>query len=209
MRFYRLLLTSLAGAAVLATGLHASSAVIAGTSVSGGGQVNATDDFGGYFPNAGTIDLNARQNPDGSASGSINFVGRGDFAAAWGACPIDPRCEDFPNTNTTMFRLRGQVSSVVSLGTSVEISGLLTETDHGKGDGVIFEELDVPFVITVTEGSRSFVLQFCLVPPFTMDLAAGNLSVTAGAPTAALLRKPAAIASLALSCHSPESRPAR
>ena len=199
MRTIRFVLTCLAAGAVLISALHADSGVVAGPGASGGGLVNATDDFGGSFPNAATFSLSARTGKDGAASGRFTLVGRGDFAAAWGACPYDPRCEDFPNTSTKTITLRGDVASIDSLGPTVEISGTLTETDHGKGDGVIFEELNVPFTITATEGSTTFVLQFCEVPPFTMNMATGSLSVQASLPVA-LLNRPQAMARRP-SCH--------
>ena len=180
----RFALTCLAAGAVLISGVSADSNTAAGPGVSIDGQVDATDIFGGLFPKAATFSLNARTDRHGDASGRFNMVARGDFAAAWGACPYDPRCEDYPNTSTKTYTLKGDVTSIVALGATVEVSGTLTETDHGKRNGVIFEEFDVPFVITATEGSEEFVLQFCEVPPFTMNLAKGHVKVQAGAPTA-------------------------
>jgi hypothetical protein len=195
--FARFVLTCLAAGVVLISGLRAESGVAAGPGASGGGVVNATDIDSGYFARAATLSLTASTGPGGEASGVFSLVGRGDFATAWGACPFDPRCE--PDTSTKTLKLQGEVTGITSLGDTVEISGTLTETDHGKGNGVIFEELNVPFVITATEGSQTFVLQFCEVPPFTMDMATGNLSVHAGAPVA-LLNRPQAVATRP-SCH--------
>ena len=171
----------------------------AGPEITGGGRVNATDIFGGYFEDAAALTIRAGVNPAGTAFGRISLVARGDFAAAWGACPYDPRCEDFPNLGTATLDLNGSVASVTSIGDTVEVSGTLTEVDHGKGTGVIFFEENVPFVITATEGSTSFVLQFCAVPPFTMDMADGTLAVHASTAPIGLLARPAARAA-ALSC---------
>ncbi|HYN09012.1 MAG TPA: hypothetical protein VES67_16635 [Vicinamibacterales bacterium] len=206
MRACRLLFVSFVSAALLGSSVDARPERSAGTSVLGGGIVDATDDFGGWFPKAGQFAINAGLRPNGSPYGRINFVGRGDFAAAWGACPYDPRCEDFPNTFTKTFHLNGAVTDVNAFGNSVEITGFLTETDHGKGDGVIFEELDVPFVITATEGSSTFVLQFCLVPPFTMEVSKGNLSVNASAPAALLQRPQSQSVTAGMPCQAPAMR---
>ena len=180
------------------TGLAAVSP--AGPEITGGGRVNATDIFGGYFENAAALTIRAGVNPAGNAFGRISLVARGDFAAAWGACPYDPRCEDFPNLGTATLDLNGVVASVTSIGDTVEVSGTLTEVDHGKGTGVIFFEENVPFVITATEGSTSFVLQFCAVPPFTMDMADGTLAVHASTAPIGLLARPA-VRAAALSCQ--------
>ena len=183
-------LTFLAAATILVSPLDASLNVTADPSMSGGGTVHATDDFGGYFPDAATFTIFAGVNPGGSAYGRMNLTANGDFAAAWGACPYDPRCE--PGSATSTLHLKGDVASVQTDGTTVAISGTLTEVDHGKQDGVIFTEEDVPFVITAEEGSSSFVLQFCAVPPFTMDVATGHISVHAGALSAGMLKRPSA-----------------
>ena len=129
----------------------------------------------------------------------MNLTATGDFAAAWGACPYDPRCE--PGGATSTLHLRGNVASVLTDGTTVTVSGTLTEIDHGKKNGVIFTEEDVPFVITAEEGSSSFVLQFCAVPPFTMDVATGHISVSAGAPAAGMLKRPTVRAQAIPACR--------
>ena len=211
MRIYRLLFAGLAGI-VLLTGpltLDATTRGTAGTSVSGGGTYNVLDDtLGGSWRDAGQFSINAGLRPDGSSYGQISFVGRGDFAAAWGACPFDPRCEDFPNTFTFIFQLTGPVSSVNTAGDTVTLTGELVETDHGKGDGEIFEAGNEPFSITLTEGSDQFVFQFCALPPFTMEVAKGTLNVNAGLTPTALLRAPAQARAKpsALPCHSPSAK---
>lgn len=188
LRHSLLCLTFAAAVTVLVSPIGASSVVVADPSVSGGGTVHATDVFGDYFPDAATFAIFAGVNPGGSAYGRINLTANGDFAAAWGACPYDPRCE--PGSATSTLHLKGDVASVLTDGNTVAVSGTLTEVDHGKENGVIFTEEDVPFVITATEGSSSFVLQFCEVPPFTMDVATGHISVRAGALAAGLLKRP-------------------
>ena len=204
-RIAQLATVALIAAVALFVSPKAAPTGIAGPSIAANGIVNATDDFGGYFANAGQFSVHAGLKKNGSAYGSLNLVGRGDFAAAWGACPYDPRCEDFPNTATKSFHLSGVVNSVVASGGTVVASGLLTEIDHGKGDGVIFEENDVQFSVTASEGSNSMVLQFCLIPPFTLTMASGNLSVSASTPQANLLQRPGHRATQALPCHAPVS----
>jgi hypothetical protein len=99
--------------------------------------------------------------------------------------------------------LRGSVTDVTSSGDSVEIAGTLTETDYGTRGGEVFKEFDVPFVITANEGSRTFVFQFCLVPPFTMEIAHGLYRVDAG-PSLAMFDRPAVRSSMAgLPCPTP------
>ena len=214
LRITQLVTPVLIAVTALVVSPQASPSVVPGTSISGGGIVNATDDFGTDFANAGQFSISAGVKPDGSPYGSMDLVGRGEFAAAWGACPYDPRCEDFPNTSTKTLHLRGEVNSLTAIGSDVVASGLLTEIDHGKGDGVIFEEYDVQFSVTASEGSNSVVLQFCLIPPFRLDMATGHLSVSAGTPQAKLARvlespaikleRPAQRVAQPLPCHGPK-----
>ena len=203
LRITQLLTVVLIAASTFAVSPEAAPPSIPGLSISGSGIVNATDEGSTEFANAGQFTISAGLRPDGSARGSLNFVGRGEFAAAWGACPYDPRCEDFPNTATKTFHLSGQVQTLSAIGSNVVATGTLTEIDHGKGDGVIFEEYDVPFSVTASEGSSSVVLQFCLLPPFTLDMASGNLSVSASSPQAKLFQQPTLPVARALSCHGP------
>ena len=192
--------TLVAAAATLAMPIGLGAFGPAGPGITGGGRVNATDIFGGYFNDAAALTIRAGVSPGGGAFGRLSLVARGDFAAAWGACPYDPRCEDYPNLGTATLDLNGIVASVTSTGDTVEVSGTLTEVDHGKGTGVIFFEENVPFLITATEGSTSFVLQFCAVPPFMMDMADGTLAVHAGAAPIGLLARPA-VRPAALPCQ--------
>ncbi len=184
--------TLFAAVATLTTPVDLGASGTAAPALSANGRVNATDVFGAEFPNAAQISLNASLTPGGDASGEFNLIASGDFGAAWGACPVDPRCQDYPNLTTAVLKLSGIVTGGTSLGDTVEVSGTLTEVDHGKGAGVIFREEDVPFVVTATKGSPSFVLQFCEVPPFTMEMAAGTLVVRPGTSPATLLARPAA-----------------
>jgi hypothetical protein len=195
--------TLVAAAATLTMPIGLGAAGSDGPGIAGGGRINATDIFGGYFEEAAELTIRAGVNPGGGAFGRISLVARGDFAAAWGACPYDPRCEDYPNLGTATLDLNGIVARVSSVGDTVEVSGTLTEVDHGKGTGVIFREEEVPFVITATEGSTSFVLQFCAVPPFTMDMADGTLAVQASAAPSGLLARPSVRPS-ALACQAPK-----
>ena len=206
MRIVRLLTVGLIGGLVLVAVPHATTLSPAGTSISGGGTFNATDDFGGTFPAAGQFTINAGLRPDGTPYGSLDLVGRGDFAAAWGACPYDPRCEDFPNTSTQIFHLSGEVTSLTTAGSDVIAAGLLSERDHGQGDGVIFEESDVQFSVVASEGSQSVVFQFCLVPPFTLEIAKGTLSVSVSSPQASLFQRPAQHPlNRMMPCHAPQA----
>jgi hypothetical protein len=138
--------------------------------VNGGGQAILTD----------LSDLNLTQYPiqfaisgqvadDGSAKGHINFNFHGEFAQVWGAEPYA----------TDMFRINGKVTSgrVEADGTIV-LEGTLTETDYRHGDGVIFK-IDDPFVIEVggRHGPDSFLLQWCLLPEWLVDVPGGTLQI--------------------------------
>lgn len=205
MRMHRSLFIGLVGLVVLAGSLDVTARGPSGPAIAGGGIYNVLDDtFGGSWSRAGQIAISGGLNPNGSAYGQIDIVGRGDFAAAWGACPYDPRCEDFPNTSTFTFHLIGGVSAVSVAGDTVQVSGSLVETDYGKGDGVIFIAENEPFVVTATAGSSEFVFQFCQVPPFTMTLDSGSLQVTTGSPVALLKRPvPSRPMAHALPCQTP------
>ena len=206
MQTHRSLFVGLVAVALLAGSLDATGRGPTGPSVSGGGIYNVLDDtLGGSWSEAGSFAINAGLSPGGSPYGEVSLVGRGDFAAAWGACPYDPRCEDFPNTATFIFRLIGAVSDVRVSGDIVQLSGVLVETDTGKSDGVIFEAENEPFLITATEGSSEFVFQFCQVPPFTMNVAKGSLQVSASTPSASMLRRPVSRTATAetMPCHAP------
>lgn len=175
MRRMRLFSAGLAGAVVLAS-VVTSTASAGRTSLTGGGTVDVTDADGNLFPYAGEFALSAGVTPDGSPYGRITFVFTGDFAAYWGALP----------GVTDVFRLTGEVTDVHTSGNSVVISGTLTEVDTARGDGVVFVEENVPFQIVGEAGSESFVFQFCLLPPFYVDVANGHLNVqTSGVSTAA------------------------
>jgi hypothetical protein len=162
----RLFSVGLAAAVVLA-GVVASSAAADRTSLTGGGTVDVTDADGNVFPDAGEFALSAGVRPDGSPYGRITFVFKGDFASYWGAVP----------GVTHAFRLTGEVADVQTIGSSIVVSGTLTEVDTAKGDGVVFVEESVPFEIVSEVGSDSFVFQFCLLPPFYVDVATGRLTV--------------------------------
>lgn len=205
LRSAQLAAVVLIAATTIVVSPQAASVTMPGTLISGGGMVNATDVFGGYFERAGQFSISAGVTPGGVAFGALSLVGRGDFAAAWGACPYDARCEDFPNTATKTFHLSGQVNSVSVVGSEIVAAGLLTEIDHGKSDGKIFEEFDVQFSVTATEGSQTVVLQFCEIPPFTLDIASGNLTVSASTPQAKLLSRPGPLGARPLACHAPAS----
>ena len=187
MKRHHLFLVGVATVALWSYAPQAAPAGRARNAVSGGGPVDMTDEFAGVFERAGTFGLTAGLQPDGTAVGHVNFVFRGDFAAAWGACPFDSRC--VPNASTSTFHLAGTVNALSEQTGSLQVSGLLTEIDHGRGDGIIFEEFNVPFVITLTEDSTSFVLQWCLLPPFTVETHAA-LQVSISGASASLLKEP-------------------
>jgi hypothetical protein len=139
----------------------------AGPVISGGGVVNVMDADSNLFPLAGEFSVSGGLTPNGAAHGSINFVFRGDFARYWGAVP----------GVTNVFHLTGTVTEVSVSGDEITLRGTLTETDFATGQGVVFVEENVPFEIVMQAGSRSFVMQFCLLPPFVMEVAKGNLDV--------------------------------
>jgi hypothetical protein len=87
----RLLFVSVVSAVLLGSAVSASPERAAGLSVLGVGIVDAIDDFGDPFPNAGLFTLSAGRRPNDRAHGSLTFVGWGDFAAAWGALPVRPK----------------------------------------------------------------------------------------------------------------------
>jgi len=200
LRVTRLLIVGMIAGLVVIVTPQASTLASPGTSIAGGGIVTATDDFGGVFSNAGQLSISAGVRPDGTPYGSLNLVGRGDFAAAWGACPYDPRCE--PNTSTLTFHLSGIVNSVTTAGSNVIVSGTLTESDKGRANGEIFHEDNVDFSLVATEGSQSVWFQFCFVPPFTLAVANGELSVSASTPQSRFFTRPAQRPA-ALQCHRP------
>lgn len=145
----------------------------AGTVVSGGGLVTVTDIDGNTFPAAGEFTISGAQVRNG-ARGRISFVFRGDFASFWGAVP----------GVTDLLYLKGNVDNVTVDGSNVVIGGLLSETDFAQGHGVVFVEENVPFEITAQPGSTSFVMQFCELPPFAMQVTEGTLAVHAGSQLA-------------------------
>jgi hypothetical protein len=140
----------------------------AGAVVSGGGVVNVTDVDGSLFAAAGEFSISGAEARKG-ARGRISFVFRGDFASYWGAVP----------GVTDLFYLKGIVTDITADGTNVVLSGLLSETDFARGQGVVFVEESVPFEITTQTGSSTFVMQFCELPPFAMDVVQGTLTVHA------------------------------
>jgi len=156
--------------------------------VSGGGIVSATDIEDNVFANAGTFSIDARVSPNGNASGHVNFVFGGAFAAFWGACPsICPG-------QTAVLHLKGEVTDVETSGGSVVLSGPMSETDIGKHGGNIFYEAEVPngFTLTLTPGSNTFTLRFCEVPEFQLQVTGGHLSVDGGLPAAPSASSPTA-----------------
>lgn len=167
MRNSRLLLTAPACAVLMLALLPATPNGFAGQVASGGGTLDVTDADGLHFLSAGEFALNGGVNPNGAAHGRINFVFRGDFADSWGA---------FPGV-TDVFRLTGDVNAVAADDGAAILSGELEEIDYADGDGIIFVEEHVPFEITLVPGASSFVMQFCLLPPFEMHVSTGNLVV--------------------------------
>jgi hypothetical protein len=190
MRSHRLLFAGLLGAALTFGALQAAPARSGGPSVFGGGIVHVTDESDGFFKNAGLFAIVAGLHRNGSAYGHISFLFGGTFGTLWGACPIDPRC--VPGTTTHSYSLQGDVTGVTSNGETVEVTGTLSEIDRNRRGRVVFEEHDVPFTITLEERSRSFVFQWCLLPPFTMDVGVGGLHVNASDTLASLLQRPGA-----------------
>ena len=210
-RFAHLVTAALIGGFALVASPKAASPVAPspiGPSIAGGGIVSATDVFGTKFLPAGLFSVSAGVKRNGLAHGSMSLIGFGEFAAAWGACPYDPRCKDYPNAATNLFNLRGRVDSLISVGNQVVASGFLTEIDYDKHGHVVFREDDVQFSVIATEGSKSMVLQFCEVPPFTLHMGLGIVTVNASAPQPNVnFNRPAAHAKEigALACQTPAS----
>lgn len=173
MQRLRVLSAGIIGAVVLA-GLVASAAGAGRTSVVGSGLADVTDVDGNLFPAAGRFSLTGGIMPGGSAYGRISFVFRGAFAGYWGALP----------GVTDVLRLSGAIDDVRTDGTSVILAGTLTEVDTAAGAGVVFVEENVPFEIITEVGSNSFVLQFCLLPAFLINVSGGQIDVQTSGPSA-------------------------
>ncbi len=131
--------------------------------VKGGGRGVLTDPDGLEF-RVKRFHVRGTVADDGAARGRIRFVWRGSFAEVWG----DPVCEGTCDTIV----LTGKVTSgSVSSDGTVTLVGTAREIDKRRGEVIFDSEFDEPFTI-VAGGSRpddSFVLQWCLLPPFEIE----------------------------------------
>jgi hypothetical protein len=94
---------------------------------------------------------------------------RNEFAVDWGAVP-----------GVEWLHVWGHVSSVtVDQNGTVTIAGIVIEKDFSKGEGLVFLEENVPFYIIIG-GSLSpseFILQWCLLPEFPVEITTGALNL--------------------------------
>jgi len=106
---------------------------------------------------------------DGTASGYVNFVFRGEMAEYWGALP----------GITDTFHVFGKVTggSVAPDGT-VTLTGTVTEHDFDQGNGKVFIALNEPFTLVASPGENEFHFQFCLLPEWIITVTSGGLSVS-------------------------------
>lgn len=111
---------------------------------------------------------------DGTAHGHVNFVFTGEFARVWGA-PLESG--EVPADHV---HINGRVTSgTVAPDGTVTISGMLTESDFDRGTGKYFT-VDDPFTITVggpALDTGEFILQWCLLPAFPVQVTGGGLNV--------------------------------
>ena len=102
---------------------------------------------------------------DGTAEGHVNFVFPPPFGDMFGV---------------GLIHIQGPVTSgsVAADGTIV-LEGTLTERDYTHGQGVVFLEENVPFRIEVggSLAARTLLLQWCLLPVFTVEVKNDNLTL--------------------------------
>jgi hypothetical protein len=101
---------------------------------------------------------------DGSAKGSIHFLWRGSFPEVWG----DPVCEGTCDTITLTGRIES--GSVAADGT-LTLSGTAREVDWRRGKVVFDSGFDEPFSVVAGGrlGRNEFILQWCLLPEFSIE----------------------------------------
>ncbi len=143
-----------------ASALAAPNAQSAVPRVQAAGQVRVTDENGDGF--SARVAIVAETNRKGRTVGSVNMVFDREFSAVWGAEPGIQR-----------IHLRGAVTSTIRDGGKVVLSGTLTETDVAEGGRkLVFP--NEPFEIEIT-GPGRFTLVWCELPPFDVEMAAGQL----------------------------------
>jgi hypothetical protein len=140
--------------------------------VTAGGKGVSHSDAGessAVFSFHGSVGAAANANPDSPgtliATGAINFVIRGAFATGNGADVV---------------HLRGEVLSadVAEDPETVVLYGRLQEVDHAQGEGVVFSVEDNFYIVVgcdLPEGT--FVLQWCELPEFPVEVIAGQLKM--------------------------------
>jgi hypothetical protein len=139
-----------------------------GAVLNGGGQGLLTDPDGNTFDTQ--FSFSGVVSAGGTARGNINFVFTGEMADYWGTFPgiVD------------MFHAFGQVTGgTVDAAGNVTLTGTVTEYDFDNGNGVVFYETNVPFVLVAgpSLGDNVFTLQYCELPTFTIQVTSGSLAI--------------------------------
>ncbi|MBY0456287.1 MAG: ScyD/ScyE family protein [Gemmataceae bacterium] len=132
--------------------------------VNGSGRATLTAPGGQTFGVA--FGLTASREADGDVGGIVNFSFGPAFGQAWGAVPGVDRIQ-----------LHGRVTAfTVAADGTVTLTGRLTERDFSRGR-LVFVERDIPFRITLRQGSNQFTFQWCELPTFYLNVTAGELKV--------------------------------
>jgi hypothetical protein len=136
--------------------------------INGGGHGILSDPDGNSFPIqfaiAGTVAA------DGSASGHINFVFRGEMANYYGIVPDEDT-----------FHVYGKpTSGSVAADGTVTLWGTVTAVDFNNGEGKLLVTND-PFMIMAggSLGDDAFIFQFCELPIWHVVVSSGGLDSTA------------------------------
>ena len=148
---------------VAATVAHAKDPI---ARVHGAGKAVLTDpDENPFADNIFTV--TAQVDADGSAKGNVHFVLAEAFSEVWGAVP-----------GVDFIHLKARIiAGEVAEDGSVLLSGLVTEVDYANGEGVVFVEEDVPLELVVDADGEQFMLQWCLLPVFDLQVSHGELKV--------------------------------
>lgn len=134
--------------------------------VAGVGKAVITDPDGNEF-SGNRFALAGVLRPDGSARGRVAFQLGADFSDVWGAVP----------GATDLIRLTGRITEgEVKADGTVVVRGTLLEEDYFDGE-LIASFPNEPFEITIDPSGKSFVLQWCLLPPFDVEVTEGRIHV--------------------------------
>lgn len=132
--------------------------------VAGAGQAVITDPDGNQF-SGNRFALAGVLGPDGSAKGRVAFQLGEDFSNVWGAVP----------GATDSIRLTGRITQgEVTADGTVILRGTLLEEDYLDGELIASFE-DEPFEIVIDPSGEDFVLQWCLLPAFGMEVTRGHI----------------------------------